>query len=177
VIFEPLALAGAYTIAPEPARDERGFFARIFCEEEFARHGLVTTFPQSSLSFNARRHTLRGMHFQFAPAEEVKLVRCTAGAIYDVIVDLREGSPTRLSWVAVELSAENRLTLYVPEGFAHGFQTLTDAAEVAYDISRPYAPGLASGLRYDDPALGIVWPDAPERIVADRDRAWPLIGS
>lgn len=176
MIFEPLGLAGAYVIAPEPARDERGFFARIFCEEEFGRLGLVTRFPQSSISYNARRHTLRGMHFQLAPAEETKLVRCTTGAIYDVIVDLRDGSPTRLSWTAVELSVENRRTLYIPEGFAHGFQTLTDGAEVAYDISRPYAPGLASGLRYDDPALAIVWPDAPERIISDRDRAWPLLG-
>jgi dTDP-4-dehydrorhamnose 3,5-epimerase len=177
VIFRELELAGAFVVAPEPARDERGFFARIFCEQEFGRHGLVTTFPQSSISFNARRHTLRGMHFQIAPAEEVKLVRCTSGAIYDVIVDLREGSPTRHRWAAVELSAENRLTLYIPEGFAHGFQTLTDGAEVAYDISRAYAPGLAGGVRFDDPALAIRWPDAPERIMSERDRAWPLIGA
>lgn len=177
MIFRELELAGAFVVAPEPARDERGFFARIFCEEEFGRHGLETRFPQSSVSYNARRHTLRGMHFQRAPAEEVKLVRCTAGAIYDVIVDLREGSPTHRRWAAVELSAENRLTLYIPEGFAHGFQTLTDGAEVAYDISRPYTPGLAGGLRYDDPALAIRWPEAPERIMNERDGAWPLLGA
>lgn len=177
MIFRELALAGALVIEPEPARDERGFFARIFCEEAFGARGLETRFPQSSISFNARRHTLRGMHFQLAPAEETKLVRCTSGAVYDVIVDLREGSPTRLSWVAVELSAANRLTLYIPEGFAHGFQTLTDEAEVAYDISRAYTPGLAGGLRFDDPALAIDWPAAPERIVSERDRAWPLLGT
>src|SRR5262249_4125500 len=106
-----------------------------------------------------------------------KLVRCTAGAIHDVIVDLREGSPTHLRWAAVELSAENRLTLYIPEGFAHGFQTLTDNAEVVYDISRVYTPGLAGGVRFDDPALGISWPEAPERIMSERDRSWPLIGA
>lgn len=177
MIFRELALIGAFTIAPEPARDARGFFARIFCEQEFAHHGLETSFPQSSISYNVHRHTLRGMHFQAPPAAETKLVRCTAGAVYDVIVDLREGSPTRHSWAAVELSAENRLTLYVPEGFAHGFQTLTDGAEVAYDISRPYAPDLARGLRFDDPALAIHWPEAPQRIVSERDRCWPLIGA
>lgn len=175
MIFRELELAGAFVIAPEPARDERGFFARVFCEEEFGKKKLETRYPQSSISYNARRHTLRGMHFQIAPAEEVKLVRCTAGAIYDVIVDLREDSPTRYRWASVELSAQNRLTLYIPEGFAHGFQTLVDGTEVAYDISRAYMPGLASGLRYDDPSLGIRWPETDVRILNERDRAWPLL--
>lgn len=170
--FEPLKLAGAYLIRPEPIRDERGFFARSFCAREFAAHGLKDSFVQCNISWNARKGTLRGMHFQLPPHEEVKLVRCTAGAIYDVIVDLREGSPTRGQWVAVELTAANRHMLYVPEGFAHGFKTLVDDTEVFYQMGSFYVAGAAAGLRYDDPALAIDWPPG-EIVISERDLSYP----
>jgi len=154
--------------------DERGFFARSFCQREFEAQGLNPRLAQCNVSFNHRRGTLRGLHFQAKPHEEAKLVRCTRGAIWDVAVDLREGSPTRLRWHAVELNAENRLGLYVPEGFAHGFQTLADDTEVLYQMSEFYHPELARGVRWDDPNLGIRWP-LPDPILSERDRGYTLL--
>ena len=170
--FTPAALPGAYIIDLEPIGDERGFFARGWCAEEFAAHGLDAALAQCNISFNRRKGTLRGMHFQTAPHGEAKLVRCTMGAIHDVIVDLRRDSATYLRHLAVELSAANRRALYVPERFAHGFQTLTEDSEVFYQMSRAYVAGAASGVRWDDPAFGISWPD-DERTIAERDRQWP----
>lgn len=170
--FVETKLAGAFVVEPEPIRDNRGFFARSFCEREFAEHGLETRFPQHSISYNARKGTLRGMHFQRAPHAEAKLVRCSAGAIFDVIVDLREGSPTRGWWEGFELSVGNRRQLYIPQGFGHGFQALCDDAEITYMISAFHEPAAAAGFRYDDPALAIQWP-LPVSVIADRDLAWP----
>jgi len=172
VIFQDLDLAGALVIEPERLEDERGFFARTWCREELAARGLVGTIAQCSLSFNRRKGTLRGMHYQAAPHEETKIVRCTMGAVYDVIVDLRPDSPTHRRWAAVELSAENHRQLYVPAGFAHGFQTLVDNAEVFYQISEFYHPESARGVRWDDPALGIRWPIG-EMTISARDRSFP----
>ncbi|HRD75892.1 MAG TPA: dTDP-4-dehydrorhamnose 3,5-epimerase [Hyphomicrobiaceae bacterium] len=166
-------LAGAYVIELEPIADERGSFARSFCEREFAAAGLATRFPQWSVSRNATRHTLRGMHYQEAPHAEIKLVRCTAGSVRDVIVDLRTESRTYCKWFAVDLTAESGRALYIPEGFAHGFQTLTDNAEVTYHISAFYVPGAGRGVRWDDPAFAIAWPEAPARIMSERDRTYP----
>jgi dTDP-4-dehydrorhamnose 3,5-epimerase len=173
VIFTETRLAGAFTIDVERHEDERGFFARLWDGEELAAHGLDARVSQSSIAYNRVAGTLRGIHFQLPPFAETKLVRCTRGAIWDVIVDLRPGSPTFLDWVGVELSAENRRTLYVPEQFAHGYQTLLDASEVWYQMSAPYAPDAARGLRWDDPKLGIEWPDAERRVISERDLAWP----
>lgn len=172
--FVPTSLAGAFIVEPEPFTDERGVFARTFCAREFKDHGLVATFVQCSTSWNARKGTLRGMHFQLAPASEVKLVRCTAGSLVDVIVDLRTDSPTYLRHTAVELSAASRRALYIPEMFAHGFQTLEDATEVSYQMSEFYTPELGSGLRWDDPRLGIRWP-LEVTTMSDKDRSWPLL--
>jgi dTDP-4-dehydrorhamnose 3,5-epimerase len=172
VLFTETGLPGAWLVEPEPIADERGFFARTFDADAFAERGMRAAFPQCSVSYNARAGTLRGLHFQAAPHAEAKLVRCTAGAIFDVIVDLREGSPTRGRWTGVELSAENRRALYVPEGFAHGFQTLADASEVLYQISAPYVPDAARGVRWDDTAFGITWPPAGARVMSERDRAY-----
>jgi dTDP-4-dehydrorhamnose 3,5-epimerase len=173
VIFTETRLAGAFTIDVERYEDERGFFARVWDGEEVARRGLDARVVQSSIAYNHAAATLRGLHYQEPPFAETKLVRCTAGAIWDVIVDLRRDSPTFLEWIAVELTAENRRTLYVPEEFAHGYQTLTDGAEVWYQMSAPYEPDAARGLRWDDPRLGIEWPPAEPRIISGRDRAWP----
>ncbi len=173
--FQESPLAGAYTIELERLEDERGFFARSFCAEEFAARGLEVVMPQSSVSFNARRGTLRGLHYQAEPHAEDKLVRCTAGAIYDVIVDLRPGSPTARRWFGVELSAANHRSLFIPKGLAHGFLTLHDDTEVLYMISAPYAPGFERGVRWNDPAIGISWPTAPS-VVSARDAAYPLLG-
>lgn len=170
--FTETELAGAWIVEPEPIADVRGFFARTFDAAEFTRRGLRDAFPQCSVSYNLRAGTLRGMHYQLAPHGEAKLVRCTRGAIYDVIVDLRADSPTRGRWVGAELTAENRRALYVPEGFAHGFQTLADASEVFYQISAPFVPDAARGVRWDDPAFGIAWPHADARVISDRDRAY-----
>jgi dTDP-4-dehydrorhamnose 3,5-epimerase len=170
--FIETELPGAYVIEPELLSDERGFFARTFCAREFTEHGLKPVVAQSNLSFNHREGTLRGMHYQLPPAAEAKLVRCTRGAIYDVIVDLRPESTTYLSHVGVELSEENRHALYVPELFGHGYQALTDSAEVIYQVSEFYAPGQERGLRYDDPALGIEWP-LPVSVISEKDGAWP----
>jgi dTDP-4-dehydrorhamnose 3,5-epimerase len=172
MIFTETALPGVWLVAPEPREDVRGCFARTWCEREFRGAGLTARWVQSSVSYNKTKGTLRGLHFQRAPHEEVKLVRCTRGALYDVVVDLRRGSPTFTKHVAVELTADNRLMLYIPEGCAHGFQTLEDGTEVLYDISAFYAPEHAAGVRWDDPAFGIAWPDR-NPIIAERDRRFP----
>lgn len=170
--FHTTTLAGAHLIRPKPLWDERGYFARTFCTKEFAERGLVSTFVQQSVSFNHRRGTLRGMHWQRPPHGEVKLVACQKGAIWDVIVDLRPGSPTFGRWEGFEITADNRHRLYVPRGFAHGFQTLTDDTEVCYLISDVHVPEASVGHRHDDPAFGIGWPMAPTMMSA-RDRSWP----
>lgn len=172
--FVATKLAGAFIVEPEPHGDARGIFARTFCAREFGAQGLVTNFVQCSTSFTPLRGALRGMHYQRVPHSEVKLVRCTAGAVHDVIVDLRPGSLTYGQHVAVELSAQNRRALYIPEMFAHGYQTLTDNAEVFYQMHTYYAPESATGVRYDDPKLGIAWP-LPPTLVGDKDQAWPLL--
>ena len=172
MIFRPTPLGGAYVLELEPHADQRGFFARSFCRKELAEHGIDFSIAQCNISHNARRGTLRGMHFQAAPAAEAKLVRCTAGAIWDVIVDLRADSPTHLRWFAEELSAGNRRTLYVPVGFAHGFESLTDDAEVLYLMSEFFSPEHARGARWDDPAFGIRWPMAPTAM-SEKDRGYP----
>ncbi len=156
--YTPLHLQGAYLLELEPIVDERGFFARTFCRKEFAQNCLDSQLEQCSISFNVKKGTIRGMHFQKAPHGEVKLIRCTRGEIYDVIIDLRKNSETYKQWEAVVLSAENRHMLYIPEGFAHGFQTLEDETEVFYQISIPYVSGSSSGFRWNDPAFGIAWP-------------------
>jgi dTDP-4-dehydrorhamnose 3,5-epimerase len=172
--FLPTRLAGAFVIELDPHRDERGFFARTFCVQEFEAHGLLGRVTQCSISVTQRRGTVRGLHYQRPPAGEVKLVRCIRGAIHDVIVDLRKDSPTYLKHLAMELSAENRRALYIPEMFAHGFQTLADDAEVLYQMSATYVPELATGVRCDDPALAIQWP-LPVSLISDKDRTWPLL--
>lgn len=172
--FIETSLKGAFIIDPEPIEDDRGFFARTFCSREFAEHGLETQFVQCSISYNRLKGTLRGLHYQAPPHEEVKLVRVTFGAIYDVIVDLRVGSPTYWRWAAVELTAANRRSLYVPMGLAHGFQTLEDGTEVVYQISTFYAPKAARGLRWDAPSLAIRWPEAEHRVISTRDQSFPL---
>ncbi len=173
VKFLPTELEGAYLLELERREDERGFFARTWCRDELADHGLVTDLAQCSISRNAVAGTLRGMHFQTSPHEEAKLVRCTKGAVFDVIVDLRPGSPTHAEWLGVELDAERGTALYVPKGFAHGFQTLVDGAELLYMISDPYVPEASSGVRWDDPAFGIEWPPVDVRTLSDRDLSWP----
>jgi len=174
VIFQETGLAGAVVLDLERKADDRGFFARTFCRQEFADAGLEALVEQCNLSYNHRAGTLRGMHFQVAPATEAKLVRCTAGAVLDVIVDLREGSSTWLQSFSVELSADNRRSLYVPPMFAHGYQTLVDGAEVSYQVSEAYTPGTERGLRHDDPRLGLSWP-LPVTTLSDKDAAWPLL--
>jgi dTDP-4-dehydrorhamnose 3,5-epimerase len=166
-----LKLKGAFTYELEPFQDSRGFFARTFSAEDFAEKGLNPRVTQCNLSYNYKKGTLRGMHFQVEPAAEVKLVRCTRGAIYDVIVDIRPGSPTYLEYAGVELSADNRRTLYVPEMFAHGYQTLTDDAEVFYQVSQDFAPKHARGYRYNDPAFNIEWP-LPVSEISEKDKNW-----
>lgn len=170
--FIETELDGAYVIELDLIEDERGFFARTFCANEFTEHGLAPVTAQSNLSFNHRAGTLRGMHYQLPPAAEAKLVRCTRGAIHDVIVDLRPESRTYLSHVGVELSEDNRRALYVPELFGHGYQALTDGAEVIYQVSEFYTPGQERGLRYDDPAIGIEWP-MQVSVISEKDSSWP----
>ena len=172
--FRETEIEGVWVVEPERYEDERGFFARTWDFEEFARRGLNSRLVQCSISFNRRRGTLRGMHYQAAPHEEAKLVRCTSGSIFDVAVDLRMESATFRRWVGTELSAENRLAMYVPEGCAHGFLTLTDDSEVAYQISELYAPDAARGLRWNDPAIGIDWP-GEVLVINERDRSYPDI--
>lgn len=170
--FRETAIAGAWIVEPERYEDERGYFARTFCREEVAARGLDTEIVQESVSFNPVRGTLRGLHWQAAPHEETKWVRCIRGAIWDVIVDLRPDSPSHLAHVAVELSAENGLQLYVPGSVAHGFLTLRAETEVAYRMSVPYHPPATRGARWDDPAFGIDWPAEPT-LMSERDRTYP----
>ena len=170
--FDQTPLGGAYLVAPELFRDERGFFAYTFDLKNFGDAGLSGGIVQSNVSFNHRRGTLRGMHFQAEPVPQPKLVRCTAGSIYDVIVDLRPDSPTHKQWFGVELSQANRLALYIPAGFAHGFQTMMDDSEVLYEMFAPFAPDTARGVRYDDAAFGIRWPLAVT-VISDRDKKYP----
>jgi len=172
--FAPTPLAGAYVVELERLQDERGFFARSFCQEEFRRHGLKPAIAQCNVSWNRRRGTLRGLHFQAAPHEEAKVVRCTRGAIWDVIVDLRKGSATARRWHAVELTADNRRALYIPAGFAHGFQTLAEDSEVLYQMSEFYHPESARGVRWDDPTLAIPWP-LKDPVMSPRDREFPVL--
>ena len=168
-------LSGVAVIDLERKEDDRGFFARTFDRKEFADAGLEPLVEQCNLSYNHKAGTLRGMHYQVAPATEAKLVRCTAGAIVDVIVDVRPDSPTYLQHYAIELSADNRRALYVPPMFAHGYQALTDGAEVSYQVSEAYTPGTERGLRHDDPALGLSWP-LPVSVISPKDAGWPLMG-
>ena len=170
--FKETKLKGAYIISLEPLTDERGFFARSFCQEEFEKHGLNLRIVQCDISYNKKRGTLRGMHYQAAPYVEAKLVSCVRGLMYDVITDLRPASPTYRKWFAVELSAENYEMLYIPEGFAHGFQTLEDDTVVYYQMSEFYHPECARGVRWDDPAFGIKWPIEP-KIISDKDKNLP----
>ena len=172
MIFQPTGLAGAYVIAIERLSDARGFFARSFCAREFEDHGLNPSLAQCNISYNRHAGTLRGMHFQASPFEEAKLVRCTRGAIHDVIIDLRPDSPTFMQHVGVQLTPDARNMLYVPEGFAHGFLTLEDHTEVFYQMSEFYVPGAARGFRWDDPAFAIDWP-APVSVISARDAAYP----
>ena len=177
MIFTALPLGDAWLIEPERIEDERGFFARTFSTEEFRARGLVTAIAQCSVSYNRRRGTLRGLHFQAPPHAEVKSVTCTRGAVFDVIVDLRRDSPTFKRWVSIELSAENRRVVYIPEGFAHGFQTLVDDAEVSYRISTGYVPDAARGIRWDDPELAVTWPTADARVISARDLGLPTLAA
>ncbi len=176
MIFEPTEIAGVVAVEVDRFADERGFFARTFCADEFAAHGLAQDLVQSSVSRNPKRGTLRGLHFQAEPASEPKLVRCTRGAIFDVAVDLRDGSPTYRRWAARELSADNHRALHIPGGCAHGFVTLEDDCEVLYCMGTRYVPDLARGVRWDDPAFGIEWPLAPTHI-SERDAGYPDFGT
>ncbi len=171
--FSPTKLAGLWIVEMERHEDERGFFARSWCRREFEQHGLNPRLVQCNVSFNRKKGTLRGMHFQVAPHEEAKLVRCTRGAIYDVAVDLRPASPTFKQWLAAELTAENGSALYIPEGFAHGFQTLENNTEVFYQMSEFYHDDLAHGVRWNDPAFAIQWPRADEIFLSQRDKNFP----
>lgn len=172
--FIPTSLSGSYIVELEPFSDERGWFARYFCKNEFAAIGHQAEWVQMNHSFTKEKGTLRGMHFQFPPHGEIKLVRCVSGAVYDVIVDLREDSPTFLQYTGVELSAANRRMIYIPEGFAHGFITLAPDSELLYHHSKLYTPGAEGGLRYDDPLLNILWPATPS-LVSARDQQHPFI--
>lgn len=172
MILTGTELAGAYRVELERHEDERGFFARAFCEREFAARGLATRYPQCNISYNRRAHTLRGMHYQAAPRREAKLVRCLAGAIHDVIVDLRTDSATHMRWIGVELDARGRTALYVPPGFAHGFLTLAEDSEVFYQMGEFHDPGAERGFRWNDPAFGVGWPFEPE-VISERDRSYP----
>jgi dTDP-4-dehydrorhamnose 3,5-epimerase len=172
--FQETPIQGALVAHLERKEDERGFFARLWCEEEAVAYGLDPRVAQSNLSYNRHRGTLRGLHYRVAPHAEAKTIRCIRGAIFDVIVDLRPSSPSYLQWFGVVLSAENGAALYVPEGLAHGFQTLEDHTEVFYLTNKVYAPAAERGVRWDDPAFGIAWPDADIRIMSERDRNWPL---
>jgi dTDP-4-dehydrorhamnose 3,5-epimerase len=175
MIFKPTALEGAYLIDMERREDERGYLARTFCVDELAERGLDMRIVQSSTIQTKRRNTLRGLHFQEAPHAEIKLVRCTRGSIFLVMVDLRPESATRYQWLGVELDARGERMAYVPEGFAQGYQTLEDDVEVSYSMSHRFVPEAARGVRWDDPAFGIEWPAAEERIISERDRSWPSV--
>jgi dTDP-4-dehydrorhamnose 3,5-epimerase len=172
--FIATKLEGAWVIEPEAREDNRGLFARTFCAQEFRDQGLVDIFVQCNTSWNSSKGTVRGLHYQLPPSSEVKLVRCTSGSIWDLIVDLRPHSSTYLHHYGVQLTAENRRALYIPEMFAHGFQTLDDNSEVFYQMSEFYTPKLARGLRYDDPKLGVKWP-FPASSISDKDQTWALL--
>jgi dTDP-4-dehydrorhamnose 3,5-epimerase len=174
MVFTETALKGAYIIDLEPRPDSRGFFARAFCQKEFEAHGLKPVIAQANVAFNHRKGTLRGMHFQFPPAAETKVVRCTRGAILDIIVDLRPESPTYLRHIAVELNEDNHRALYVPERFAHGYQVLSDKTETSYQVGEFYTPGSEGGLFYGDPRLDLDWP-LPVSVISEKDQAWPLL--
>ena len=174
MIFTETHLRGAYVVELQEISDDRGFFARAFCADEFENHGLKPGIAQINLSSNAKKGTVRGLHYQQAPATEAKFMRCISGAIYDVIVDMRPGSDTYLQHFGIELSAKNRRALYVPEVFAHGYLALTDGAQAFYSASEFYTPGVERGIRYDDPALNIQWPE-PVVIVSEKDAGWPLL--
>jgi len=173
--FSETPLAGCYVVYLEPFFDHRGFLARSWCTDEFLQHGLVSTFVQCNISFNTRCGTLRGLHYQTTPHEETKLIRCTRGVVYDVIVDLRKDSPSYLKWFSVELTQDNLTMLYVPAGVAHGFQTLQDNSELFYQMSEPYVSDCARGIHWNDPQLNIRWP-IEEKILSDRDKALPYWG-
>jgi dTDP-4-dehydrorhamnose 3,5-epimerase len=172
VLFRETPLTGAWVLDLTPNEDDRGFFARTYCDRELSEHGLPTTWPQCNLSRNTRKGTLRGMHYNLPPHREAKLVRCVRGAIWDAIIDLRADSPTRLRWFGVELSADQANALYIPEGFAHGFVTLQDDTDVFYHMGRRYEGAAARGLRWNDPRFGIAWPMAPA-VIGERDRTYP----
>lgn len=172
MFFTPTELEGAFVIELQRFEDNRGFFARTWAPDVFERHGLVSRIAQMNLSYNRTKGTVRGMHFQHAPYAETKLVRCIRGAILDVIIDLRPGSPSFKRWIGVELTAENRRALYVPEGFAHGFQTLVDDVEVMYQVSQEYTPSAEGGVCHNDPAFGITWPLPPTEM-SPKDMRWP----
>lgn len=174
MIFTETTLKGAFIIDIEQKEDHRGFFARTFCAQEFVANGLEVTDAQCSIAFNHEKGTIRGMHYQAEPATEAKLVRCTQGAIYDVIIDMRPDSPTYLAHIGVELTAQNRRSLYVPEMFAHGYQTLTDGTEVLYQMNKFYIPGYERGLHYDDPILGIEW-RLPVTEISEKDLKWQML--
>lgn len=174
MIFTETKLKGAYIIDIERREDSRGFFARAFCQKEFEAHGLKPIIAQANVAFNIKKGTLRGMHFQYPPAAETKLVRCTRGAILDIIVDLRPESPTYLDHIAVELSQDNQRSLYVPERFGHGYQVLSDSTETSYQVGEFYTPGSEGGLRYDDPRLRLQWP-LPVVSISEKDRVWNLL--
>ncbi len=177
MILTETKLEGAFIIQPEKLEDERGFFARAWCRNEFEANNLEAELVQCNISFSKKKGTLRGMHYQISPHQEVKLVRCTKGAIYDVIIDLRPESSSYLQWVGVELNAATRQMIYVPKGFAHGFQTLQNNTEVFYQVSELYNPGSERGVRWDDPAFGIQWPNIDERVISERDRRHPNFAS
>ena len=174
MIFHETKLRGAFIVELDRKEDHRGFFARAFCAKEFEHHGIHPKVAQANMSYNHSKGTLRGMHYQVPPASEPKFVRCVRGAIWDVIIDMRPESPTYLQHIGVELSADNRRALYVPDMFAHGNQALTDHVELFYLVGEFYTPGCERGVRYDDPAIGIEWP-APVTVISDKDKSWPLL--
>jgi dTDP-4-dehydrorhamnose 3,5-epimerase len=176
VIFRRTPISGAFLVETEPYEDERGRFARVFCAGEFAEHGLETSYVQANSGFSVARATLRGLHYQLPPYAETKLVRCTRGAVFDVIADLRTGSPSHFQWFGVELEPDSGLSVYVPQGCAHGYVTLADATEVSYLTSASYAPELERGVHFADPTLAIEWPLTPA-VVSDRDSSWPFLAS
>jgi dTDP-4-dehydrorhamnose 3,5-epimerase len=174
VLFTETKLRGAFIIDLERREDNRGFFARAFCQNEFSDHGLKPIIAQANIGLNRRRGCLRGMHFQYPPAAETKVVRCTRGAVLDIIVDLRPESPTFLEHISVELTADNHRAIYIPERFAHGYQALEDETETSYQVGEFYTPGSEGGLRYDDPGLGLTWP-LPVSEMSEKDADWPLL--
>jgi len=174
--FTEVSLPGLYVVELERIEDERGFFARTWCEEEFERLGLVGNIAQANTGFSKKRGTLRGMHYQVSPHEEVKLVRCIRGAVFDVAVDLRSSSPTYKHWFGVELNEENQTMLYIPSGFAHGYQTLVENSELYYQTSQSFFAESARGVRFDDAAFGIRWP-LEVQVISEKDRSWPAFNS